>query len=216
MSATYCRYIMVKFFGFSLLKLRVDANHVTNTCPTDFITKSFQHFLPVSYNCLCDSGWSGKNCDINNNECESNPCMNGGTCKDMTSGYVCTCRVGFTGQFVCMTEMSGLLWLAWHVFDTFPIKLKFMLLIFCSNNRTKLPDKHKWMRLQPMPQPGDMHRWRCRLQMQLYPSLHRYENIFENVWYSCFRLLLWHFPQPTCCNITGEEEKHALGEITVK
>lgn len=24
--------------------------------------------------------------------------MNSGTCKDMTSGYVCTCRAGFTGQ----------------------------------------------------------------------------------------------------------------------
>ena len=31
------------------------------------------------------------------NECESNPCENGGTCTDMEDGYTCACESGFTG-----------------------------------------------------------------------------------------------------------------------
>ena len=32
------------------------------------------------------------------NECESNPCLNGGTCLDEVNNFVCQCRIGFTGQ----------------------------------------------------------------------------------------------------------------------
>ena len=31
------------------------------------------------------------------NDCESNPCENGGTCTDMEDGYTCACESGFTG-----------------------------------------------------------------------------------------------------------------------
>ena len=39
------------------------------------------------------------------NECESNPCENGGTCIDMEGGYECTCESGFTGP-ACETGNS--------------------------------------------------------------------------------------------------------------
>ena len=39
------------------------------------------------------------------NECESNPCENGGTCMDMEDGYECECESGFTGP-LCETGMK--------------------------------------------------------------------------------------------------------------
>ena len=30
-------------------------------------------------------------------ECDSNPCMNGGTCTDRLNIYTCKCRAGYTG-----------------------------------------------------------------------------------------------------------------------
>ena len=32
------------------------------------------------YVCVCQSGWYGDDCQLEVNECESNPCLNGATC----------------------------------------------------------------------------------------------------------------------------------------
>ena len=32
------------------------------------------------------------------NECDSNPCQNGGKCVDEVNGYTCNCEDGFTGK----------------------------------------------------------------------------------------------------------------------
>ena len=35
---------------------------------------------------------------IDIDECLSNPCSNGGTCKDRVNGYDCSCVPGYTGK----------------------------------------------------------------------------------------------------------------------
>ncbi|XP_043555728.1 protein crumbs homolog 1 isoform X1 [Chiloscyllium plagiosum] len=48
------------------------------------------------YHCNCAAGWTGLNCDVNINECESGPCIHG-NCTDKVSAYKCTCKSGFKG-----------------------------------------------------------------------------------------------------------------------
>ena len=79
-----------------------------------------------SYNCTCHAGWSGTNCDINIDDCLSQPCNNGGICivriqvllnclnlrhfrfcyysqfmwchvQDGIDGYECSCSEDYTG-----------------------------------------------------------------------------------------------------------------------
>ena len=37
-------------------------------------------------------GYTGTNCDIEINECDSNPCQNNGTCHDLLNDYRCQCK----------------------------------------------------------------------------------------------------------------------------
>ena len=34
-----------------------------------------------NYTCVCKLGFSGKNCETNEDDCKPNPCKNGGLCK---------------------------------------------------------------------------------------------------------------------------------------
>ncbi|KAK0172673.1 hypothetical protein PV328_005963 [Microctonus aethiopoides] len=60
-------------------------------------TQEFSYTNASGYECLCVQGLSGKNCEKNINECESNPCL-AGTCKDRIGGYTCECDDGFEGD----------------------------------------------------------------------------------------------------------------------
>ncbi|KNC80159.1 hypothetical protein SARC_07472 [Sphaeroforma arctica JP610] len=50
-----------------------------------------------SFTCSCPAGYSGVLCEIDEDECESAPCKNGGTCTDAVAGYVCACPAGYEG-----------------------------------------------------------------------------------------------------------------------
>jgi len=47
--------------------------------------------------CHCPSGFKGRYCEIEINECSSEPCYNGGSCIDLKQGYRCKCLPGYSG-----------------------------------------------------------------------------------------------------------------------
>ena len=64
-------------------------------------TTNCSHFLHCEsrqgqYHCKCQVGFSGPLCDINIDDCSSNPCING-KCKDGVNQYDCECNKGYWG-----------------------------------------------------------------------------------------------------------------------
>eukprot|EP00795_Rhopilema_esculentum_P001778 gene1778-16265_t len=51
-----------------------------------------------AYSCKCADGYTGKDCEIEVDECASAPCQNGGNCTDLVNSYTCTCPPGYTGS----------------------------------------------------------------------------------------------------------------------
>jgi len=49
--------------------------------------------------CQCQEGYTGSRCEINFNDCESQPCWNNGRCIDDVGSFSCDCKgTGYTGN----------------------------------------------------------------------------------------------------------------------
>ncbi|XP_024128868.1 protein jagged-2 isoform X1 [Oryzias melastigma] len=71
-----------------------------NYCGTNWPCKNggtCMNTEPDEYNCACPDGYSGKNCEIVEHACVSDPCANGGTCHEVPSGFECHCPPGWSG-----------------------------------------------------------------------------------------------------------------------
>lgn len=52
----------------------------------------------LDFYCSCLPGWNGRVCEKEINECDSNPCHNGGICVDKLNSYLCACPMGYAGS----------------------------------------------------------------------------------------------------------------------
>ena len=51
-----------------------------------------------SFTCSCPKRYTGANCEIDLNACESKPCPNGIVCHNLYNDFHCSCPAGFTGK----------------------------------------------------------------------------------------------------------------------
>ncbi|XP_078724509.1 protein jagged-1-like [Lampetra fluviatilis] len=57
------------------------------------------------FSCSCLQGFTGTYCHQNINDCQLNPCHNGGTCIDGVSAFQCVCPEGWEGD-LCQTDIN--------------------------------------------------------------------------------------------------------------
>ncbi|KAM4019790.1 protein crumbs homolog 2 isoform 2-T2 [Anomaloglossus baeobatrachus] len=57
----------------------------------------FSYDRAAGYVCRCQPGFTGENCSVNIDDCQSDPCQNDGSCVDLINEFMCDCAPGYTG-----------------------------------------------------------------------------------------------------------------------
>ncbi|XP_042172039.1 lactadherin-like isoform X1 [Oncorhynchus tshawytscha] len=86
---------------------------IPNPCRNDgsceVITPTRRGDVFSEYVCKCQPGFEGVHCQINVNDCEKQPCKNGGMCRDLDGDYTCLCPSPYVGkqcQLRCISLMG--------------------------------------------------------------------------------------------------------------
>ena len=105
----------------------------------------FSHNILFHISTTTSSGYKGRNCEININECDPNPCLNDAACVDGINGYTCNCNDGFTGTN-CEVRHSKFynLWFIFTLFLFSQINIDECDDHLCENNSTCMDDINKY------------------------------------------------------------------------
>ncbi|RMX46862.1 hypothetical protein pdam_00007652, partial [Pocillopora damicornis] len=87
--------------SFKCCRMNIDECRIKNPCLNGAVCSD----RPGSYKCTCKSGYRGKNCENDINECTNNPCKNRANCVNLKGNYRCDCKAGYTGKN-CETDIN--------------------------------------------------------------------------------------------------------------
>ena len=90
-----CRITLPPLLMFALFVLIASAAQAT-VCNPLCQNGGICTFTGSGFACVCPPGYTGTACEIDIDDCASNPCVNG-ICEDQVNGYFCHCLPGWTG-----------------------------------------------------------------------------------------------------------------------
>lgn len=91
------------------------------------------------------------NCEINEDDCASNPCQNG-ECQDGINEYKCLCIPGYTGRFNCVPYLSQHRSIEkfWHKKWLYVSPHRALNSSLCMFDRIEMWSGYQWVQLKPL------------------------------------------------------------------